>query len=106
MAVGYWTVAFLAVLVVASRGHLGSGPNQVVTCRPRVGVGLAFFNAGLRKFKSFDFALKLFQEEYKVPPLDPASTARMTTFVVLVFPVLLSVGLASRVATLPLLGEI
>ncbi len=65
-----------------------------------------FFKAGLLKFNSFEFAVKLFQDEYKVPLLDPATAARITTFVELVFPILLFLGLASRLATLPLLGEI
>ena len=33
----------------------------------RIGVGLAFFNAGLLKYRSFDYATQLFEEAYKVP---------------------------------------
>jgi putative oxidoreductase len=91
---------------VFAREWLGRFPFWILQLGLRVGVGLVFFNAGLLKFKSFEFAVKLFQEEYKVPLLDPVIAARMTTFVELVFPVLLFVGLASRLATLPLLGEI
>ena len=90
---------------VAVREWLGRLPLWILQLGLRVGVGLVFFNAGLLKFKSFEFALKLFQEEYKVPLIDPAVAARMATFVELTFPVLLFVGLASRLATLPLLGE-
>ena len=72
----------------------------------RVGVGLVFFKAGILKYQSFEFAVKLFQDEYKVPLLDPAVAARMATFNELTFPVLLFLGLASRCATLPLLGQL
>lgn len=91
---------------VSAREWLARFPFWILQLGLRVGVGLVFFNAGLLKFKSFEFAVKLFQDEYKVPLLDPATAARMTTIVELVFPVLLFVGLASRLATLPLLGEI
>jgi putative oxidoreductase len=91
---------------VSAREWLGRFPFWILQLGLRVGVALVFFNAGLLKFKSFEFAVKLFQDEYKVPLLDPATAARITTFVELVFPVLLFVGLASRLATLPLLGEI
>jgi putative oxidoreductase len=67
---------------------------------------LVFFNAGILKYQSFEFAVKLFQDEYKVPFLDPAMAARMATFNELTFPVLLFLGLASRLATLPLLGQL
>jgi putative oxidoreductase len=48
----------------------------------------------------------LFQDEYKVPLLDPVWAARLATFNELTFSVLLVVGLATRIATLPLLGMI
>jgi len=91
---------------ISAREWLGRFPFWILQLGLRVGVGLVFFNAGLLKFKSFEFAVKLFQDEYKVPLLDPATAARITTFVELVFPVLLFIGLASRLATLPLLAEI
>lgn len=91
---------------VSAREWLGRFPFWILQLGLRVGVGLVFFNAGLLKFKSFEFAVKLFQDEYKVPLLDPATAALITTFVELVFPILLFLGLASRLATLPLLAEI
>jgi putative oxidoreductase len=45
-------------------------------------------------------------DEYKVPLLDPALGARLAAFNELVFPVFLFVGLATRLATLPLLGMV
>ena len=90
----------------AAREWLGRFPLSILQLGMRLGVGLVFFNAGILKFTSFEFAVKLFQEEYKLPLLDPAVAARMATFTELTFPVLLFLGLASRLATLPILGQI
>jgi putative oxidoreductase len=65
-----------------------------------------FFKAGLVKYRSWEFAVLLFRDEYKVPPLDPALAARLAMVVELTVPVLLFLGLATRLATLPLLGMI
>src|SRR5437773_12146793 len=92
--------------VVGIRERLGRFPFSVLQLGLRVGVGLVFFKAGILKYQSFEFAVKLFQDEYKVPLLDPAVAARMATFNELTFPALLFLGLASRWATLPLLGQL
>ena len=49
---------------------------------------------------------KLFQDEYKVPLLDPVFAAQLTAFVELTVPMFLFLGLATRLATLPLLGMV
>jgi len=72
----------------------------------RIGVGLVFFNSGLLKYKSFEFAVKLFEDEYKVPLLAPAVAARIAMINELTTSTLLFLGLATRLATLPLLGMI
>ena len=72
----------------------------------RAGVAAVFFNSGLLKINSWEFAVKLFEDEYKVPLLDPVWAARLATFNELTFSVLLFLGLAARIATLPLLGMI
>src|SRR5262249_13138738 len=71
-----------------------------------IAVGAVFFNSWLLKINSWEFAIKLFQDEYKVPVLDPVWAARLATFNELTFSVLLIVGLATRISTLPLLGMI
>ncbi len=91
---------------IAARAWLGRFPLSLIQLGLRIGVGAVFFNAGLLKYRSFEFAVKLFEDEYKVPLLDPTLGARMAMFNELTFPVLLFVGLATRVATLPLLGMI
>ena len=50
--------------------------------------------------------MKLFEEEYRVPLLDPAVAARIAMVQELTIPILLFVGLATRIATIPLLGMI
>jgi putative oxidoreductase len=72
----------------------------------RFGVGLVFFNAGVLKYKSFEFAVKLFEEEYKLPVLAPAVAARLAMVNELTTSTLLFLGLATRIVTLPLLGMI
>ena len=53
---------------------------------------------------SREFAIKLFQDEYKLPLLDPTWAARLAAFSEITFPLFLFAGLATRLATLPLLG--
>jgi putative oxidoreductase len=91
---------------VAIRNWLGHFPLSILQLGLRVGVGLVFFNAGILKYQSFEFAVKLFQDEYKVPLLPPEVAARITMFNELTWPAFLFLGLASRFATLPLLGQL
>jgi putative oxidoreductase len=88
------------------RDSLERFPLSIIQLAMRVGVGAVFFRAGLLKYNSWEFTVKLFQDEYKVPLLDPAVAARLAMVQELTFPVLLFLGLATRVATLPLLGMI
>lgn len=87
-------------------GRLARFPLSIIQLAGRIGVGATFFKAGLLKYNSWEFTVKLFQEEYRVPLLDPAVAARMAMVQELTIPVLLFLGLATRVATLPLLGMI
>jgi putative oxidoreductase len=50
--------------------------------------------------------VKLFEDEYKVPVLPPEIAARLAMFNELTWPIFLFLGLATRFATLPLLGMI
>src|SRR5215510_3011294 len=91
---------------VRTREVLARFPLCILQLLMRFGVGLVFFNAGVLKYKSFEFAVKLFEDEYKVPILAPAVAARLAMFNELTVPVFLFAGLATRIATLPLLGMI
>lgn len=88
------------------RRGLDRFPLPIVQLAMRIAVGAVFFNAGLLKYRSPELTLLLFRDEYKVPFFDPALMARMATFNELTCSTLLILGLATRVATLPLLGMI
>lgn len=91
---------------VSTREALSRFPFSILQLGMRIGVGMVFFKAGLLKFNSFEFAVKLFEDEYKVPVLAPALAARLAMINELSFSILLFLGLATRIATLPLLGMI
>lgn len=93
-------------LYIAIREWLGRFPLSILQLGMRIGVGMVFFNAGVLKYKSFEFAVKLFEDEYKVPVLAPAVAARIAMINELSTSTLLFLGLATRLATLPLLGMI
>src|SRR6266702_449364 len=67
----------LRVWFVSARERLARFPLSFIQLGMRIGVGMVFFNAGLLKYNSFEFAVKLFEDEYKVPLLDPAVAARL-----------------------------
>lgn len=85
---------------------LGRFPLAVMQLAMRVAVGTVFLKSGLLKINSWEFAIKLFEDEYKVPVLSPWLAAVLATFNELTFSILIIIGLATRLATLPLLGMI
>jgi putative oxidoreductase len=90
----------------SARTWLERFPLSIIQLGMRIGIGSVFFNSGLLKINSWEFAVKLFQDEYKVPLLDPVVAARLATFAELTFPLFVIAGLATRLATLPLLGMV
>ena len=92
--------------VDGTQAWLARFPLSILLFAGRIGVGATFLKAGLLKYHSFEFAVRLFQEEYRVPLLDPAVAARIAMVQELSLPILLFLGLATRVATIPLLGMI
>jgi putative oxidoreductase len=100
------SVAGLRRLCVGARSWLELFPLSVIALAMRIGVGAVFFNSGMLKYNSWEFAVKLFEDEYKVPVLPPTVAAWLAMVNELTFSVLLFVGLATRLATLPLLGMI
>jgi putative oxidoreductase len=91
-------------LLFALRNRLERFPLAIVQLLMRVAVGLVFFRAGLLKAASWEITVKLFEDEYKVPLLPPEIAARMAMTQELTLPILLFLGLATRIATLPLFG--
>src|SRR5881296_4744473 len=92
--------------LTSTREWLGRFPLSMLQLGMRIGVGLVFFNSGLLKYKSFEFAVKLFEDEYKVPLLAPAVAARIAMTNELTTSTFLFLGFATRLTTLPLLGMI
>ena len=90
----------------AVRHWLSRFPLSVIQLAGRIGVGTVFFKAGLLKYSSWEFTVLLFRDQYRVPLLDPAVAARIAMVQELTMPILLFLGLATRVATLPLLAMI
>jgi putative oxidoreductase len=90
----------------ATRVWLTRFPLSIIQLAGRIGVGATFFKAGLLKYQSWEFTVRLFQEEYRVPLLDPAVAARIAMVQELTIPILLFLGLATRIASIPLLGMI
>ena len=74
----------------------------------RVAVGAIFFLSGRTKVDGFltvnDSAYTLFREDYKVPLLPPEFAAHMATYAEHLLPVLLVLGLFTRLSALALLG--
>jgi putative oxidoreductase len=88
----------------AWRASLARFPLSIILLAGRIGVGATFFKAGLLKYNSWEFTVKLFEDEYRVPLLDPAVAARIAMVQELTIPILLFLGLATRIATVPLLA--
>ncbi len=74
----------------------------------RIGIAAVFFLSGRTKVDGFltvnDSALALFREEYKVPLIPPEIAAHMAAYAEHVFPILLVLGLLTRLSALALLG--
>src|SRR5262245_53361912 len=72
----------------------------------RLAVAGVFLNAGLIKLSNWETTLALFRDEYQVPVLPPEVASVLATTFELGCSTLLVLGLATRLATLPLLAMI
>ena len=70
----------------------------------RLGVALVFWRSGNAKVASWESTLQLFANEYRVPLLPPELAAWLATAVELTTPILLLLGLATRLGALAMLG--
>lgn len=92
--------------LLAIRSGLERFPLSVLQLAMRLGIAATFFRSGLLKINSWEFAVLLFRDEYRLPYIDPTLAARLATTLELGVPVFLALGLGTRLATLPLLGMI
>jgi putative oxidoreductase len=86
--------------------RLGRAPLSIHQLLFRLGVASVFLKAGMVKVSSWESTVALFRDEYHVPVFPPELAATMAATFELGCATLLIVGLATRLATLPLLGMI
>ena len=82
-------------------------PQSLISLAARIFPAAVFWRSGQTKVEGFhvtDNAIALFRDEYKLPLIDPALAANIAAFSEHFFPVLLVIGLASRLSALALLG--
>jgi putative oxidoreductase len=82
-------------------------PYSVIALASRIAVADIFWRSGRTKVNGLSIreeTFYLFREEYKVPLLPPDLAAYLSTIGEHVFPVLLVIGLASRLSALALFG--
>jgi putative oxidoreductase len=84
--------------------RLGLLPLSLIQLMARVSLAMIFWRSGQAKLANWDLTLQLFANEYKVPILPPEIAAPMAAAVELSTPVLLVLGLFTRIATLPMIG--
>ncbi|MBX9459016.1 MAG: DoxX family protein [Rhizobium sp.] len=97
----------VTILVQRAHGLMQAIPHSLVALVARLSIAAVFWQSGRTKVDGFslnDTAVYLFENEYKLPFVDPAFAAHLAAFAEHVFPVLLVIGLASRFCALALLG--
>jgi putative oxidoreductase len=79
-------------------------PYSVLAVPLRLGVAVIFWNSAQVKLINWQRTVELFAEEYRVPLLPPELAAHMALAVEIACPILLVLGLATRLAVVVLLG--
>ena len=82
-------------------------PQSLISLAARIFPAAVFWMSGQTKIEGFhvtDNAIALFRDEYRLPLVDPALAANIAAFSEHFFPVLLVIGLASRLSALALLA--
>ena len=81
---------------------------DLVLAASRLGIASVFFYSGRTKVDGFfhvtDGAVALFRDEYRLPLVDPWLAAHAAAYAEHLFPLLLVLGLATRLSALALLG--
>ena len=96
----------LRARIAALTALLGRVPLGLLQLAFRLAIASVFLKAGLNKLASWEITVQLFRDEYMVPVLPPEIAATMATTFEIGCSALLVAGLATRLATLPLLGMI
>ncbi|QRM43434.1 DoxX family protein [Rhizobium sp. BG4] len=97
----------LAYRVHSLMTAFGMIPHDLIATVARLSIAAVFWQSGQTKVDGWyvtDNAVYLFQTEYKLPFVDPWLAAHLAAFAEHFFPLLLVIGLASRLSALALLG--
>ncbi len=86
------------------RAWLDAVPYAVVALPLRLAVATVFWNSAMSKLANWDTALSLFADEYRLPLIPPDIAAYLAVGIELSTPILLVLGLMTRLAALVLLG--
>lgn len=101
------TAPRLPPLVTGVRDRLEAIPLDIVCLCARIFPAAVFWQSGQTKVDGWrvtDGAVTLFREEYQLPLVDPWLAAHLAAFAEHFFPVLLVLGLATRLSAAALLG--
>ncbi len=83
-------------------------PHDLLAVAARLSIAAIFFLSGRTKVDGFlritDGTYELFRSEYKLPLLPPEVAAHLATYAEHLFPLLLVLGLGTRLCALALLG--
>ena len=79
-------------------------PLSLIQLLFRLAIAAVFLKGGLTKTANWMLTVQLFADEYQVPVLPPEIAAMMSVTFEFGCSILLALGLATRLATLPLLG--
>ena len=83
-------------------------PQDLLLLVARLGIAAVFFTSGRTKVEGLltlsDSTFELFRSEYALPFMDPVMAAYVATYSEHLFPILLVLGLFTRVAAVALLG--
>jgi putative oxidoreductase len=93
--------------ILAAASTLDKIPQSLISLAARIFPAAVFWRSGQTKIEGFhviDSAIDLFRDEYALPFIDQELAAKLAAFSEHFFPVLLVIGLASRLAALALLG--
>lgn len=113
--------AGLVRVMQRARGLAQAIPDSLIALLGRCGIAAVFWQSGQTKVEGFalnpisgdftlgwprisDSALALFRDEYRLPLLAPGIAAPLAAFAEHLFPVLLLLGLATRLSAAALLG--
>ena len=91
-------------LINRVRDWLERVPYTFLAITLRLAVATVFWNSAMTKLANWDTAVALFVDDYKLPLLPPELVAYLAVSIELTTPVLLVVGLFTRVAAFALLG--